>query len=139
MSAARVQGTGRVLALAALAAGALLCVPDLARAQEGHIYGPTEVSSPPRPAHAARLGTLIDASYPATLRDNGLGGSVQVQFVVGTDGKVETESVEVLAATAPALAKAGKQVVQEIDFVPATKDGAPVRCNVVLPITYRPQ
>ncbi len=139
MSGEGMPGTFRTLALAALATGALLCTPGVARAQDGHIYGPAEVSSPPKPAHMTRIVELISDSYPPNMRDNGLGGSVQVQFVVGSDGKVEKESVQVLAATVPALAKAGRQVAEELEFVPAKKDGAPVRCKVVLPITYRPQ
>jgi len=138
MSRAGTRGIAPTLALAALAAGALLCAPGRAQAQD-RVYGPGEVTSPPKPTNMARVVRLINDSYPPNMRDSGLGGSVQVQFVVDADGRVDKESVQVLAATAPALAKAGRDVAQEIDFIPAQKDGTAVRCKVVLPITYRPQ
>lgn len=117
----------------------VLVAPRTARAQDtGQVYSATELTVMPRPLQPARVAALIANSYPSSMRDAGLGGSVQVSFVVGTDGKVEKESVQVVASTVPALASAGKSVAERIEFKPGQKNGTPVRCRVVLPLIYRP-
>lgn len=117
----------------------VLVAPKTARAQDaGAVYPAAELTVLPKPLQPAKVAALVANSYPSAMREAGLGGSVQISFVVGTDGKVEKESVQVIAATVPALASAGKAVAERIEFKPGQKNGTPVRCRVVLPLVYRP-
>jgi protein TonB len=102
------------------------------------IYTPGELTSLPKVSSPAKLKSLIEQSYPSELRGKGVGGRVQVQFVVGADGKVEPGSIKVVAATAPSLVEAATAVAAKIEFTPGMKDGKPVRTQVLLPIVYAP-
>lgn len=136
----RVDGFGlsRVLAIAAVMAG-LFLFADVSRAEAqsaDQVYSPSELTTLPKIASPARVQSLIQRSYPAELRNRGVGGRVQVQFIVGADGKVEPQSVRVVATTTPALADAAAEVAKHLEFSPGIKDGTPVRTQVILPIVY---
>ena len=91
-----------------------------------------------RPSAAAATARLIARSYPDELRRAGTSGTVQLQFVIGSNGKVEPSSVEVVSAPAPALGAAAKTVVEKLEFVPGKRDGGAVRSRAQLPISYKP-
>ena len=57
--------------------------------------------------------------------------------MIGPDGKVEESSVEVVAATVPALGDAAKEVASKLEFQPGKVNDAPVRTRVLLPIVYK--
>jgi protein TonB len=86
-------------------------------------------------AVAARI---IQDSYPAELKSRGVGGMVELQFIVDAKGKVDPASVEVVDATQTALGEAAKKVVTKLGFNPAKVNGTPVRVKVTLPIIYKP-
>ena len=119
------------LALALVAA-----VPALAGAQD-KIYDAGELTSQPKVASMTRTAQLVQSSYPAKLRTAGVDGTVQVQFVVGADGKVESSSIQVVAATVPALGDAAREVASKLEFKPGKVDDAAVRTRVLLPIVYK--
>jgi protein TonB len=126
----------RILAAAIALAVAALAAP--AAAQDANaIYSGSDLTIPPKLASAPAAARLIDRSYPEPLRRAGVNGTVQVQFVVGADGKVEPGSVEVVSATLPALGEAAKQVAEKIEFKPGMVNNRPVRSRVVLPIVYK--
>lgn len=127
----------RTLGLLAAVVAAVLAAPRHVLAQ-GEVFGPTDISTPPKLVSAAAAARLIARSFPEDLRRAGTGGTVQLQFIIDRNGKVEPGSVEVLATPAPALAAAAKAVAEKMEFVPGKKDGASVRARVQLPITYRP-
>lgn len=77
-------------------------------------------------------------SFPADLKSRGVGGMVELQFVVDRKGKVEAGSVEVVDATQTALGEAAKKVVAKLDFSPGKLNGAAVKTKVVLPIIDMP-
>ena len=126
---------GCALTFAALTA-AVGAVPSVAAAQD-KIYAAEELTTKPKLASSARTAQLVQKSYPAKLRDAGVDGTVQVQFIIGADGKVESSSVEVLSASVPALAEAAKEVAAKIEFSPGKVNDAPVRTRVLLPIVYK--
>jgi periplasmic protein TonB len=103
------------------------------------VYAAADLSTPPKLANAMTAARLVANSYPDQLKRAGVNGTVQVQFVVGADGKVEPGSVEVVAATLPALGEAAKQVAEKIEFKPGLASGKPVRSRVMLPIVYKAQ
>ena len=86
----------------------------------------------------AATARLIARAYPEDLRKSNTGGSVQLEFVIGKDGKVETSSISVVEATQPALGNAAKAVVEKMEFVPGKKDGQSVRTRVQLPLVFKP-
>lgn len=121
-----------LVATLAAAAGLLLAVPGLA-AQE-KVYTIAELSAPPRVKSTSAAANAVQRSLPGELRS--IGGKVQLQFVVGADGKVEPGSIEVVVASASALGEAARKAVQGIDFHPGKADGKAVRAMVRFPIVY---
>ena len=122
-------------ALAVLAAGPLAAT---AQAQEDKVYAIADLQSPPKLTSNAMAAKLIQESYPADLKSRGVGGMVELQFIVDAKGKVDPASVEVVDATQTALGEAAKRVVTRLDFSPGKVNGAGVRTRVVLPIIYKP-
>ncbi|HEX7049142.1 MAG TPA: energy transducer TonB [Longimicrobiales bacterium] len=121
---------------AIIAVSLLLLAHEPAWAQAAPIYSPSELTSLPTFESEARARALIKESYPAPLRMAGVTGKVQLQFVVGPDGRVEPETIKVLAATASALGDAAREVAKQLRFVPGKLNGKPVRTMVALPIVY---
>ena len=127
----------RLSTAAAAVAFALCAAPRLVAAQEA-VYGGEDLTSPPTLVSAAAAPRLVARSFPEEMRKAGTGGTVQLQFVIGKDGKVEPSSIEVVQAPAAALGDAAKTVAEKMQFVPGKKDGTAVRARVQLPIVYKP-
>lgn len=109
-----------------------------AQAQDDKVYPITEVTNPPKLSSATMAARLIQESYPSDLKNRGVGGMVELQFVVDAKGKVDPSSVEVVDATQTALGEAAKRVVPKLDFNPGKVNGSAVKVKVVLPIIYKP-
>lgn len=109
-----------------------------AHAQSDKVYAIADVQAPPKLSSSANAARLIQDSYPADLKSRGVGGMVELQFVVDDKGKVDPGTVEVVDATQTALGEAAKKVVTKLDFNPAKVNGTPVRVKVTLPIIYKP-
>ena len=122
---------------AALALTLSAAAPRLAHAQ-GEVYGSEDLSAAPRLVSPAAAARLIVRSFPEDLRRQNAGGTVQLQFVIGSNGKVEPSSVEVVMSPTPALGAAAKSVAEKLEFVPGKKDGGAVRARVMMPIVYKP-
>lgn len=65
--------------------------------------------------------------YPAVLVAAGLEGRVTVQFVVDSTGRVEPESIRVVAASHPAFGESARRAIASSRFRPARVRGQPVR------------
>lgn len=65
--------------------------------------------------------------YPAALQSAGVAGSVVLEFVIDTSGKVERGSVRVVESSHPALENAARAAVLGARFRPAQLAGRPVR------------
>jgi len=78
--------------------------------------------------------TVVRQSRPPS---RGLRSRVAVQYVVGSDGRVEPTSFTVLLAASPRLAAEAWEVVRESRFEPAQKTGQPVR-QLVQQVIGRP-
>lgn len=115
-----------------------LLSPASLRAQESEvIYASSDLETPPKIATPTFATKLLQDSYPDALRRAGVGGVVQLQFIVGSSGKVEQSSVEVIEAPVEALGDAAKKVVTRIAFKPGLHNGQPVRARVLLPLVYK--
>ncbi len=109
-----------------------------AAAQDDKVYPMSELTNPPKLSSATLAARLIQESYPADLKSRGVGGMVELQFVVDSKGKVEPASVQVVDATQTALGEAAKKVVSKLEFNPGKLNGSAVKTKVVLPIIYKP-
>ncbi len=126
------------LAVAVLAA-ALAFGPGASEAQaQDKVYALAELQSPPKLRSTAEAGRAISESYPEDLKRRGVGGMVEVQFVVDEKGKVDASTVEVLDATHSQLGDAAKKAAARLEFQPGKAGGSAVKAKVVLPIVYKP-
>jgi protein TonB len=127
-AAARISA-GLVLALAA--------IPTSASGQSD-IYLPRQLTSAPRIVSMADASRVIQMAYPENLRSRGIGGTVQLQFVIGPDGRVEEETIRVVVAAEEELGEAAKRAAAKLEFSPPKVQDASVRVRVMLPIVFRP-
>ena len=125
------------LALLATLLATLLALPGFLRAQGGVVYAGADLDAPPTLVSPENAARLLTRSYPASLKRFGVTGTVQVQFIVSANGKVEPASVQVMSSTAPQFATAARSVVERIEFRPGEVKGLPVRALVLLPIIYK--
>lgn len=122
------------------AVAALLLMGPLAgtaSAQGDKVYAVSEVTNPPKLASSVNAARLIQESYPADLKSRGVGGMVELEFIVDSQGKVDAASVQIVDATQTALGEAAKKVVPKLDFNPGKLNGTAVKTKVVLPIIYK--
>ena len=134
-SLSRLDGRGLVLRLA-LAGAMCAALPALASAQD-KVYAAEELTTKPKVQSMTRTAQLVQRSYPEKLKAAGVDGTVQIQFVIGADGKVDPGSIEVVAASVPALGEAAKEVAAKLEFQPGKVNDSPVRTRVLLPIVYK--
>jgi TonB family protein len=81
------------------------------------------------------LGALVRTlDYPREAEAAGAEGRVVVSFVVTEEGTVE--EAEVTAPVHPALDQAALAAVRFARFIPAHRDGRPIRVRLALPITF---
>lgn len=117
----------------AAAAALLLVAPSASQAQ---VYSPNELTELPRIDSPAEAMRAIERSYPRNLKDAGVGGKVQLAFIVKADGTVDASSVRVMQSERDELATAATEAIAQIRFRPGKKDGSPVASQVVIPISY---
>ena len=67
------------------------------------------------------------AVYPPVLKSAGIEGRVSLRFVVGTDGRPEAGSIQVLSSTNKAFELPAIEVIKKSRFKPAKIRGTPVR------------
>lgn len=75
--------------------------------------------------------------YPPELRQQGVGGSVILRFVILPDGSVDPASVGVVSASSPAFVEPAAGVVRQMRFRPGMVASTPVRSWVMLPIVFQ--
>lgn len=74
--------------------------------------------------------------YPSLLASANIEGTVVMQFVVDTLGRVESASLEVLRADHPLFAQSVREALGRMRFVPAEAGGRKVRQLVEQPFTF---
>ncbi|HEV3051090.1 MAG TPA: energy transducer TonB [Longimicrobium sp.] len=124
----------RVVALVvALTAAAPLAAqqsaPDSAR-----VYHLREVEVLPRPQNVAEFAAVLQHAYPPHLRAAGVGGTVQVAFVVDTAG--QPRDVRVVSTSDSSFSAPTAQAVSLLRFSPAQVQGRPVAVRVEQPIVW---
>jgi TonB family protein len=116
---------------------ALAAAPCVAQtpADSGRVYELNEVEVLPRPQNAADFAAALRTGYPPQLSQAGVGGTVQVSFVVGPDGV--PGDVRVVSSPDPAFHAPSVQAVSLLRFSPAQVQGRAVPVRVDQPITWR--
>lgn len=120
--------------LLALAAAAPSAAQQPA-ADSTRVYDLAEVEVLPRPQNAADFTAALGRGYPAHLRASGVGGTVQVAFVVSPAG--EPSDVRVLSTPDSGFSAPTVQAVSLLRFTPAQVQGRAVAVRVEQPITWR--
>src|SRR4051812_17688079 len=101
-----------------------LLAPATVRAQSD-AHEMSELESIPKFSSPSSAAKLIQAAYPTAMKRAGINGTVQLEFVVLPTGKVEPGSVQVVAASSPALGEAAKGMAEKIEFTPGMIKGEP--------------
>jgi TonB family protein len=101
------------------------------------VYALTEVEVPPQVQNPQDFASALQEAYPAHLRESGVGGTVQLAFVVGADGQVG--SVRVLSASDSSFAVPTVQAISRLRFSPARVQGRAVAVRVEQPVAWRVQ
>lgn len=84
----------------------------------------------------AREVDRVHPMYPFPLRRAGIGGGATLQFMIDATGRVEMESVQLLAATDPLFALACREILPDMRFIPAEYAGRNVRELVRMPFMF---
>lgn len=74
--------------------------------------------------------------YPNALQNAGIGGRVVVQFVVGTNGRVDMSTVKVISSTDDAFVEPTKRALGEFRFRAARVGDRDVRMLTQMPIVW---
>jgi TonB family protein len=104
-------------------------------ADSARVYGLHEVEVLPRPQNVPDFTAALHSAYPPHLRDAGVGGTVQVAFVVGPDGT--PGDVRVISTPDSSFSAPSVQAVSLLRFTPAQVRGRAVAVRVEQPITWR--
>lgn len=115
---------------------------------------PTPTPIPPTPTPSVREGDIvgpgpdvtqpvaikqIEPEYPPAARRLRVNGEVQMQVLVGPDGRVEDVRILKVSQTGLGFESASEEAIRQWVFRPATKKGVNVRMwiSVRIPFTYR--
>lgn len=93
-------------------------------------FAVTEVDQLPELAHA------LNPQYPEALRQSGLSGTVQLEYLISTDGRVDSGTIRVVQSTHRAFAAAAIKAVRGARFKPAQRGGRPVAVLVQQTIRF---
>lgn len=83
-----------------------------------------------------RYESIIQPYYPKLARQNRWEGTVRVRARVTADGKVESVALEASSGHAM-LDRSAVDGVQYWRFIPATRNGIPVACDVSIPVSFK--
>lgn len=104
------------------------------RLEDGPVFTPMTVR--PELRNMAEVQAALQAAYPATLRDAGIGGSPVVWFLIDAEGRVVQTRLSRRSGY-PALDEAGLQVASVMQFTPALNRDQRVSVWVEIPIVFR--
>lgn len=102
----------------------------------GDVVHPEALAEAPAVQNPREAQRALERLYPAVLRDAGVSGEATLQFIVGTDGRVEPASIRVVSATHDQFGEASRRAVERFRFRPAKVNGTPVRVLISLPINW---
>jgi len=120
-----------VLSLLLFGCGTTQPTPALTRDASGVVYKETELDRPVRPID------IPTPEYPRDLQGLGAEGHVQLEYIVGPDGRVEPASIRVMSATYSGFGAEAAKSIRAAVFQPGVKHGKYVRAKVQQLITFQ--
>lgn len=99
----------------------------------GQTYLEAQLDDPPVPV----AGSVVPR-YPPALKSAGIGGTVSLQFIVDTSGRVEAASIQVLQSTQKMFEAAAREAVAKELFRPGKMHGQAVRVLVSQKLNFNP-
>jgi len=97
----------------------------------GSVFGTIDVDQLPE------LQSGFRPRYPEVLRHAGLSGVVRLQYVIGSDGRMDDRSIRVLSSSHPAFLSAALDALRDARFKPARRGGRPTPVLVQQTIRFR--
>jgi TonB family protein len=125
------------LKLFLLVCALFVCMPSALVAQVGPSpAGGGNAGAPAAPPVIVppKLDQFVEAVYPPEALEQGLSARVEIEMVVGVDGRVS--DLRVKAPAGHGFDEAALAAAQQLTFHPATRDGAPVAARVTLPYVF---
>lgn len=117
-----------------LAAAAPAAAQQTPQADSARVYELVQVEALPRPLNVPELVAALQQAYPPELHAAGVGGTVELSFVVGADGS--TGAARVLSASDSAFIAPSLQALSVLRFAPAQVGGRPVAVRVQQPLQW---
>jgi protein TonB len=105
-------------------------LPSSAVERPGSVFPVAQVDQPPELAH------YLHPRYPEALRQAGVSGAVQLEYVISTEGRVDPGSIRVLQSRHAAFTAAATEAVRGARFKPARRSGRPVAVLVQQTIRF---
>lgn len=96
----------------------------------------TPFTERPELRNGSEVRTALELAYPPLLRDAGIGGQVNVWFLIEASGEISQTRIQ-KSSGHEALDEAALRVAEQIQFAPARLHGEPVKVWVAFPITFR--
>ena len=125
--------TGQTMYLDDVASGNKL---ELIKLDKGEVsYTDEKPHSPQKLDKSPKARKLTEPIFPQNLRSVGIAGSVELKFMVNTDGT--TSEVQIISSPHPELSKAAIDAILTSTFIPGKIDGRSARSQVKIPITFR--
>jgi periplasmic protein TonB len=97
-------------------------------------FTPFEVR--PELRNRAEVGRVLERNYPSTLRDAGIGGTVQLWIFINEQGQVQRTRVN-QSSGYPQLDSAAEAVAREMRFSPALNRDQRVPVWIQIPVTFQ--
>lgn len=135
---------GAVYGLTAMTLLALACEtppPDRAAADPTGVPTPAAALAGVVPENTPGLElpervSFPPAVYPRMLLEAGVEGTVRSTFIIGTDGRVEPGSIQILQASHAAFAALTRSAIEKAVFRPGRLHGEAVRVQVQMPTRF---
>jgi TonB family protein len=97
-----------------------------------------DVDEAPKLRNDNDIRRMLERGYPPFLRDAGVGGTVMLQLVIDSEGRVEEDRIEVVSSDHDTFTEVALRVAPRLRFRPARLRGENVRVLAHLPLTFSP-
>jgi periplasmic protein TonB len=87
----------------------------------------------------AALASNATPTYPVGLRSNRTDGAVEIEFIIGADGRLEPGSIQLLSSSNERLTKAVMDIAPGLRYTPGEVSGRAVRVLTEQTFTFAMQ
>ena len=114
-----------------------VCAYPVAHAQQDEVSAPVTPNvgeARPPVIVPPKLKQFIEPVYPPDALAQGISGRVEIEMVIGVDGK--PNDLRLKTPAGHGFDEAALAAAQQLSFEPATRDGVPIAARVVLPYAF---